>query len=235
MGKVVAIHQPNFFPWLGFFDKIVKSDYFVFLDHVQFPKTGGVWTNRVMFLVSGEARWVTAPIVRNYHGVRAINEMEFQSSQPWREKMIKTISINYRKAPYFEETMAFFEPLILNQENNISGYNIHAILAIAKKLGIGEDKFFRSSKLNYHGASNEMLVSLSNAVGADTYMCGGGAEGYQDEGVFKEAGVELLRQNFLHPFYQQVGASSFVKGLSIIDVFMNIGWTGAQDLLGQSK
>ena len=51
MDKIVAIHQPNFFPWLGYFDKINKSDIFIFLDDVQFPKKGGNWTNRVQLMV----------------------------------------------------------------------------------------------------------------------------------------------------------------------------------------
>ncbi len=52
---IVAIHQPNFFPWLGYFDKIARCDHFVLLDHVQFQKTGGVWSNRVRMMV-GAAR-----------------------------------------------------------------------------------------------------------------------------------------------------------------------------------
>ena len=66
--KVVSIHQPNFFPWLGYFEKIVRSDYFIFLDNVQFPKKGGSWTNRVKLIVSGQPKWLTANINRQYHG-----------------------------------------------------------------------------------------------------------------------------------------------------------------------
>jgi hypothetical protein len=62
---VVAIHQPNFLPWLGFFDKLARADVFVLLNSVQFPRTSkGTWINRVKLLVGGEARWATVPIVR---------------------------------------------------------------------------------------------------------------------------------------------------------------------------
>ena len=232
MGRIVSIHQPNFFPWLGFFDKIVRSDAFVLLDDVQFPKKGGTWINRVNLLVQGQAHWATACIVRNYHGFRAINQMEFQSAEPWREKVLKTVVGNYSKWPHFKETVDFFEPLILNSENNIAAYNSRAILAIASQLGIPKEKFYWSSKLPHEGAANELLISLTKAAGGDTYMCGGGADGYQDENTFKESGVVLRHQDFEHPQYPQVGASGFVAGLSIIDAIMSVGWAGSKKLLG---
>ena len=82
MNKTVAIHQPNFFPWMGYFEKISRSDVFVFFDDVQFPKKGGSWSNRVKLLVSEEARWVTAAIDRSYSGTRTIREMFFLDNNP---------------------------------------------------------------------------------------------------------------------------------------------------------
>ena len=229
---VVAIHQPNFFPWLGYFDKIARSDAFVFLDHVQFPKTGGTWTNRMKLLVNGKARWITASIVRNYHGVLAINEMEFHPSDKWREKMRGTISENYREAPFFQQMMDFFEPLILNPENNISAYNTQAILSIAAHLGIPQSKFTWSSVLPYQGFANEMLISLTQAVGGTAYLCGGGAGGYQENALFGKHGINLVFQNFMHSVYEQSSGTNFSAGLSIIDALMNCGWQRVRAMLG---
>lgn len=231
MSKTIAIHQPNFFPWLGYFEKIIRSDVFIFLDHVQFPKTGGIWSNRVKMLVGGQARWVTAPIVRSYHGVRTVCDMEFQPNNPWREKVLKTIVNNYSKAPYFNEAIEFFQPLILNEGNNLSRYNTNTVIAIAEKLGVSTEKFHWSSKLPYKGQANEMLISLTQAVGGDTYLCGGGAGDYQDEQIFKQSGVKLQYQGFSHPTYAQIGAPEFVPGLSVIDAVMNIGWIELKRLL----
>ena len=107
MNRIVAIHQPNFFPWIGYFDKIARCDAFVILDDVQFPKTGGTWTNRVKLPISGEPRWVTAPINRNYSGVRKISEIEFTGNQAWRDKILKIIEFNYKKAPFYVEMFSF--------------------------------------------------------------------------------------------------------------------------------
>ena len=218
--KIVAIHQPNFFPWLGYFDKIARSDTFVFLDHVQFPKTGGVWANRVKLLVAGEARWVTAPVDRNFHGVRPICEMEFQRVNPWREKFLKSLVANYSKAPFFHDTMGFIEPLILNPENNVGRYNSAAVMAIAERLGQSRSMFHWSSEIEVGGQATEMLISLIRTVGGSTYLCGGGAEGYQEDVRFSEAGIELVYQEFQHPVYRQAGGQDFIAGLSAIDALM---------------
>jgi hypothetical protein len=231
--RVVAIHQPNFFPWLGYFDKVAKSDVFIFLDHVQFPKTGGVWSNRVKLLVGGEARWVTAPIVRNFHGVRAISEMEFQSNDPWRDKLLRSLAGNYGRAPFYRETVEFIEPLILNPENNLARYNGAAVRAIANRLGLPSEKFHWSSEMGVDKRANEMLISLTRAVDGGAYMCGGGAEGYQEDATFAAAGVGLIYQDFQHPVYPQIGAKEFVSGLSIIDALMNHGFEGVGKLLRQ--
>jgi|TARA_B100000315_G_scaffold212704_1_gene210213 hypothetical protein len=224
MGKVVAIHQPNFFPWLGYFDKIARSDVFVLFDDVQFPKKGGVWSNRVKLLIGGEAQWVTASIVRNYSGVQNINEMEFRSDIPWREKIIRSIEFNYKKAPFYEETFEVFQPFLMNPENNIAEYNCHAVSEIVARLGLDHTKMVRSSSIDHDGSSNELLIDLIRKVGGDTYMCGGGADGYQDDAIFDEKKIQLLYQSFDHPVYPQFNTEQFVSGLSIIDVLVNLGF-----------
>lgn len=162
--KIVAIHQPNFFPWLGYFEKIARSDVFIFLDDTQFPKAGGVWTNRVKLLINGQAHWVTAPINRSFSGVKPICDITFPKGNPWREKMLKSIALNYSKAPHFEETMHLIEPLILNEETNIAAYNIHAIKAVSNYIGLDSTQFLLSSQLPHDGFATDLLISLINTV-----------------------------------------------------------------------
>lgn len=222
--KVVAIHQPNFFPWLGYFNKIAIADAFIFLDHVQFSKTAGTWSNRVKLLLNKTPAWATAPIDRNFNGVRNINEMYFQRNNPWRAKLVKTLELNYKKAPFFSEVMDVLEPLILNQEENISQYNIMAVKCIAEKLDIASDMFYLSSQLEHEGHSNEMLVSITQYVKGSVYICGGGADSYQDEEIFKRKHIVLKRQDFQHPQYEQFNTDTFIAGLSIVDALFNTGW-----------
>ena len=221
--KIVAIHQPNFFPWLGYFDKIARSDVFIFLDHVQLQKTGGTWSNRVKLLQGGEARWVTAPILRQFHGVLAIKEMEFQPANPWRDKLLKSLITNYSRAPFFVEVLELLEPLIRNPESKLARYNGAAVTAIVEYLGLATKKILWSSEIRVDGQSNDMLIALTRAVDGDAYLCGGGAAGYQEDAAFASSGVGLVYQNFQHPVYPQVGTKDYVLGLSVIDALMNIG------------
>jgi len=233
--RIAAIHQPNFFPWLGYFDKIARADAFIFLDDVQFAKKGGTWTNRVKLQISGEARWITAPVQRNFHGSKTINEMKFGAHPQWRGKILKSIRANYCSAPYYDEMISFFQEVIGNEESNVASYNCRAILEIAKQLELNTDHIFWSSKLEHHGASNELLVSLTKAVGADTYLFGGGAGGYQDEQVFVNEGIGLEAQNFHHPEYPQNKGAEFLPGLSIIDAVANLGWEATAMILQKTR
>lgn len=223
MRKLIAIHQPNFFPWLGYFDKIRRADAFIFLDDVQFPKTGGSWLNRVKILQQGKARWLTAPIERNYSGTRLVSEMRFAGQDDWREKTLKTLQAAYGRAPYYDATMALVAPLIGNPDDDLAAYNIHAITALCAALGLQHVPLRRSADFALTATATERLIMLTQTMDGTGYLCGGGAEGYQDDALFATAGLTLDYQNFSSWVYPQVGATEFVAGLSVLDALMQVG------------
>lgn len=233
MSKTVAIHQPNFFPWMGYFNKLHRCDIFILLDDVQFVKKGGTWTNRVKLLIGGQPQWITAPVDRGFHGVRKINEMRLLDTERWLKKTLKSIELSYKKHPFFEDTMEVVAPLLANTHENIAEYNSVALRAISERLGFDAAKMRLSSGMKKEGSSNELLASLTLAAGGDEYLCGGGADGYQDESVFRCLGVTLTHQRFVHPVYPQKGEQDFIPGLSIIDSVMNIGWEKTGDFVRQ--
>lgn len=234
LNRKVAIHQPNFFPWLGFFDKLRRADMFILMDNVQFPKKGGTWTNRVRLSVSGNPAWVTMPVKRDYHGYRLISEMEIDDSVPWRNKLVANLKCNYSIAPYFDQTMEFLEPLIFFPSSSVSEFNIHTITAIASLAG-WEKKLIYGSSLDVQGNATELLISMLKAVGGTAYLCGGGAEGYQIDNKFEEADIQLIYQNFTHPTYLQFGSNEFSAGLSVMDALMYTGLEDWYRLLGDRE
>lgn len=232
MATVVAIHQPNFLPWLGWFDKLARADVFVLLDDVQFPRTGkGTWVNRVKLLVGGSAQWVTAPIVRSKGSVQEIREVRLDDAQAWREKTLRTIEHNYRRAPGFDEVFPHVEGALGAATDRLAELNERAARTLARGLGLDESRFVRSSELAASASSTELLIELTQAVGGDVYLAGGGAGGYQEDEKFDAAGIELRYQSFEHPTYAQASADEFVPGLSVVDALMNCGFEGTRALL----
>jgi hypothetical protein len=222
---IVAIHQPTFLPWLGFFDKIVRADIFVVLDNVYIQKTGGSWCNRVKMMVSDQARWVSAPIDRTYHGKSEIKDVKFNDTINWRDKILKTIELNYKRHEFFTEVFADTRSLVSNPCNQLSKYNVDAARSLCKSLKIDDDKIVLASSLDGpSGKGTSLLISIVKTVGGSAYLCGGGAGGYQEDCLFEESGVDLVYQKFSHPPYPQKGADKFVPGLSIVDVLMNCGF-----------
>lgn len=231
IGAVVGIHQPNFLPWLGFFDKIRRSDVFVMMDNAQFSKTGGTWTNRVQLLVNKEPAWVTVPIVRAYHGFRAVNEMKIDESQPWRAKLLRTIQLNYQPAPYFAEVNPLVCELVEQPSSDLATYNLNAIRVLCGRLQLTTEIVLGSS-LAAESRSTDLLVAMVRAAGGTAYLAGGGASGYQEDETFQKAGVEVIYQHFQHPIYPQFNTERFKPGLSIVDALMNCGFEGVRELLG---
>lgn len=230
---LVAIHQPTFLPWLGWWDKLARADVFVLLDNVQFPKKGGSWMNRVRLLVSGEPRWITVPVDRAFHGARSVREMRIDTAKPWREEILGTITSSYRRAPHFSEVMPVVEEALSAGAERIAELNEHAILCLAEQLGLDISRSVRQSDLGVMGTGTELLAELCRAVGGDTYLSGDGAGGYLSEQAFASAGIELRYQEFSPPLYAQP-VDGHVPGLSVVDALMSCGWRGTAALLRPS-
>lgn len=216
-----AIHQPNFFPWLGYFDKIHRADVFVFLDAVDYPRAGsggmGSWTNRVKINVQGAEKWVGCPIEKSTGG-GAICDVRISPDPNWKRKLIRTLMMNYKRAARFERAMALLQPLIESEQDLVADYNIDAITTIAAAIGVSA-KFVRQSSLGTRHASTDLLVEICQKTQSDGYLAGGGATGYQENDKFAGAGLDLVEQRF-EPFRYQPG-DGFIPGLSIIDFLMH--------------
>lgn len=232
--RVVAIHQPNFFPWLGFFDKLRRADVFVMLDDVQLAlgRGGkGNWANRVRVLVNKAPAWVTAPVRRTGRGPQAIRAVELADEQPWRSKLLKTLRASYGRADAFDEVMPCVTELIEFPAASLCDFNLHAIECFCARLGINGPRIVRQRDLSSEGQGTDLLVKLIQELGGTTYLCGDGADGYLEPDLFARAGVGLAFQNFQHPRYPQRGVAEFVPGLSIIDALMHLGFAQVRALI----
>lgn len=220
MTKIIAIHQPNFFPWLGYFNKISRADEFVFLDNVAYPKSGsgsGSWCNRVQVNIQGKPAWVGCPI-RRFSGEQLIKDVFIDDSQPWRKKMLRTLELNYKKAPFFYETMEILQALILYPCDNLAVFNIHAIKTLCEVMNL-KAVFNYQSELQTGKKSTELLIEIIEKIAGTAYLCGNGAKAYQQDELFANHNIELIYQNYMPTPYAH--AAQYLPGLSCIDYLMH--------------
>lgn len=234
MKRIIAIHQPNFFPWLGYFAKIARADVFVFLDDVDYPRSGsgmGSYTNRVRLNIGGEARWWGCP-VKKLPGKPAIREVEIDQGQPWVKKRLAALEQNYSKAPHFAAHVGAVRAMVGLDEVGISAYNMSNVKAMCELLGVAAE-FVVQSEIGSVGAATDMLVDLVGRVGGDAYLAGRGAAlDYQEDAKFRAAGIEPVYSDFEPVPYDQAGAGEFLPGLSVLDALFNLGPEGARAMLG---
>jgi len=228
-----AIHQPNFLPWIGFFNKIVMADIFILLDDVQFPKGGGSgnWTNRHLLLNHGKERWATVPVSRNFSGFKNVNEIRIAQRNNWKRSYLNVIRNAYSEAKYFPEIFDFLEFSLAFETDLLSELNLHLIHSVLQVLQISNKRLVKSSDLGKKGNSSDLLCSLVQAVGSDSYLCGGGATGYLNINVFEERKIKIIYQNYKPIIYPQLYGTKFKEGLSIVDAMMNCGLTRTRELV----
>tara|TARA_B110000046_G_scaffold112510_1_gene119676 strand:+ start:6578 stop:7291 length:714 start_codon:yes stop_codon:yes gene_type:complete len=228
---IVSIHQPNFFPWLGYFNKIARSDLFIFLDHVANNPKSPIYSKRVQILMNGKPYWLLIPLKKDSERTFVpINEMRYADITMAGKKHVKTIMQAYSKFPYFNLVFPLIEEYYLNTNNSLSTNNICFIKKLMIELNL-KTQTVLSSSLNHINSSNELLIELLHQVKGSTYLCGDGSNGYQNDMLFNDAGVNVQYQNFKHPVYGQKGSVDFFPGLSIIDCLMNHGFEATSKMI----
>lgn len=215
---ICSIHQPQYLPWLGYFDKIDISDVFIFLDNVQFKKNE--WQNRNRIKTAKGWEWITVPALRRFG--QLINEVKIDNKKNWREDHLKTLSTNYGKAKFFDCYIDMFTDLYENSWEFLSELNINIINILLKILGIGGKKIFIASQLDTKGTKTQRLVELCKAVGADIYLSGKDGAKYMDQEVFKENGIEVIFQDYQPQTYEQL-FNEFQPNMSVVDLIFNCG------------
>jgi hypothetical protein len=217
MGLTVTIHQPQYLPWVGHFDKIDRADCFVILDTVPFTRNG--WQNRNRIKTPAGPAWLTVP-VRHRLG-QSLAEVAVDGFAPWARKHRRALRLNYERAPCFARHRPFFDALYARPWPRLIDLNLEAFRYLAGALGLKTTTVLASS-LGVAGTATERLVAICRALGAGTYLAGAGGHGYLEVRRFEEAGIAVAVQEFACPTYpQRFGA--FVPNLSIVDLLFNCG------------
>jgi len=217
---IVGIHQPNFLPWLGYFYKLAKCDTFVLLDNVQYTKNSFINRNRIK--TPQGVKWLTVPVKIKGRFGQLIKDVEINSTIDWRKKHLGTLEANYKKARFFEPVFQGLKAVYCaNDWDALCEVNIQLLKWSLSVLKLDRE-LVRASELNVWGESTRLLIDIVKEIGGDVYLSGFGGAKYQEEELFKKAGITLAYYEFKHPVYPQLW-SDFVPNLSIIDLLFNCG------------
>jgi hypothetical protein len=226
---VLSIHQPHFFPWLGYFDKILRSDIFVYLDNVQFTKN--YFQNRTQVKGSdGEIHWLTIPIQK---ASLETPICQIQIANNFDADLIKKkISGFYSNSKFYEEVIADVFSLIDKQDQSLSKLNISSIEWALKKINIGTKRLVASEMNVFSKGPTERLIELCKGTECNIYLSGIGGKKYMDMVQFENNDIDVIFQDFQPEIYTYTQINnSFKPGLSILDSFFNIGYLETEIML----
>lgn len=226
---ITFVHQPEYLPWIGFFDKLARCNLYVIYDDAQYVHGG--YHNRNKIRTNQGWRWITIPIVHNHP--QLIKDVKI-SGNNWKQEHIRILTQSYEKTPFFKKYFPLIaEALNFNHELLI-GLNLHLLKVISEVLDI-KAKMVRSSEFPYHGQEkNEKLVSICKFMGSDIYLSGSGGRTYVDEQAFTNANIKIQWHNYNHPQYIQ-NFKGFIPNMSILDLIFNTGPQAKQILMNGGK
>lgn len=232
---MVAGHQPNYLPYLGFFDKIDRADVFVIVDNVQFVKRGPFgWMHRNRVRTPEGWTWLSVPVKTHGRFHQTIRDAEIDHARRWERKHWKSIEWSYRATPFFAEYEGFFRETFARTWDRIADLSTHLIRGMMEMFGLRKPVLF-SSELGATGKGTDLVIDLCRKTGADTYLSGVHGKDYLDVGRVAEAGVKLVYQEFRHPVYPQAFPGPFVPYLSALDLLMNVGPKSLSVLRGEGE
>ncbi len=215
---IVAVHQPQYLPWLGYFDKIRIADVFCYLDNVQYRKNE--WQNRNRIKTAQNWQWLTVPV--RYRFPQKINEVEINNSVNWKKKHLQALITNYSKAPYFKDYITPLEDLFTKDWELLSEFNIGLLERLREFLNLHDKPAIPASSMVLRDDPTERLIDICKAVGADTYLAGQDGRTYMDLERFRANGITVITQEFKHPVYPQL-YDEFQSHMSIVDLLFNCG------------
>ena len=227
----VAIHQPNYFPYLGYFHKMANCDVFVILDDVDFAKRS--YTQRTKISTPTGEAWLTIPVLTKDRGEQRISDVEIDNTQPWARKHWRTLLHSYQQARHFSSYSDSLAGTYEGEHRWLAELNVSLIRRVADLLGVATP-LVKASSLKVEGKRTDRIIDICRKLGADGYVSGKSGRDYMDEGKVAEANILLYYQDFQHPVYQQVHGE-FKYYMSILDLLFNCGEKSGQILLKQGN
>jgi len=218
---IIAIHQPNYLPYLGFFDKMKQSDIFLIYDDAQFNKEDFQHRNRIRIYHGW--KYLTVPVKKKRIPIRKIrirNELAVKGTT-WQESHLKEIEDNYNATSYYALYEDRLEAIYTDKYDKLIDLNMNLINFLKDAFDI-KTKIILASELGFASRSTERLVDITDSLGGDVYLSGPAGHDYLDVSLFESRGINVEFQDFKHPVYKQ-RYDGFIPNMSAIDALFNVG------------
>jgi hypothetical protein len=217
----VAISQPTYLPWIGYFDLIDQVDVFVLLDNVQFKKRSWQQRNRIKTPIG--LQWLTVPVVVGGRPNQQILEVKIREMDFW-VNHCRAIELNYRRSNFFGDYFETLTEKLKGSESKLLfDMNLRLIDWFIDLLDI-KTRIVRSSELHQAGKRTELLANICTALGATQYVSPLGSADYllEEKDIISNRGIEVVFQNYVHPEYTQL-FPPFLSYASALDLLFNEG------------
>jgi hypothetical protein len=219
----VAVTQPNYLPWLGYFDLLDEVDCWVCLDNVALSRRSFVVRNRVK-LLNGDWKWLSLPISYAPRGT-SVRQARLAGSE-FANRHCRIVEANYRDAPFYADHVDWLKETLEPRESSVAAYSARVVRSIAARIGVSFEFHFASSLApELRGSAQDKILQLCEALGGvDRYygFATGVEAGLYRPPDFAARGIRFLTQDYDHPTYPQLGVS-FVPYLSVLDLLLNVG------------
>ena len=216
---ILTAHQPVYLPWLGLFHKIALADLFCFFDIVQYQRKD--YNNRNKIKTGNGELWLSVPVESKGHLNKNVSEILIVQDN-WAKKHLKTIELNYKKAPFFQNYFPELQSILINNSKyTLGSLNLKLLEYFMECLSINTP-IIKASEHSFNGFGSDLVLDMCIKLGADNYIFGEQGKNYADVDAFKEKKIKVEFQNYTHPIYHQVGRP-FLPYMSIVDLLFNEG------------
>lgn len=221
---MVAIHQPHYFPWLGYLAKMASADKFVLMDSVQLEKGSYMIRNRIIDM-NGNIKYLTISAEKHGFLEKEYREIKIKDFEIYTKRQKNLLVDAYRNCDYFDEVWSRIAPVFEEKYERLCDVTIRSINILKDIFNIGTPIILQSEiKICKDFKKSRLVLELCKAVGADAYYAGrGGSAQYLDVDECEREGVQVIFQKFDHPVYEQIGTHPFTAGLSSLDMLFNLG------------
>lgn len=222
----VAIMQPTYLPWAGYFNLIAACDVFVFLDDAQFQSSTYDQRNRI--LRRGRPTWLTVPI-RHTGRFQRYLEVHTDESKDWRNSHYRLLADAYAGHPHYCDVLPTAYRIRDTRAQILSDITIGLIEDLARRLRF-RPQFVRSSRLGVEGRRGQRVAAICRRLDCGEYLSPAGARSYLADDSFPSE-ISLRFQDVQLKPYVQPGVRGFISHLSIVDAIANLGLEGARNYI----